>query len=198
MAYLGVLAGLMIGGIVLWGWYKLHRDLKQSGGSGPPASPKPRGGANPNALEEFIAAYRRGDVSVGNPDVTAASQTPAPPVAPAAPPSKRDPFLGPAVKLAYHLCKVTFKDHHVFAYVPLGALATNTSGEQALARSNVDLVVCNPSMSVMAAIDVIGPEARADDAAKSDYLRSLGIRYLRLAATSMPKPEELRALLYRM
>jgi hypothetical protein len=119
-------------------------------------------------------------------------------VAPAVTPSKRDPFLDPAVKLAYHLCKVTFKDHHVFAYVPLTALATGSSGEQALARSNVDLVVCNPSMCVVAVIDVVRPETRADDAAKSDYLRSLGIRYLRFSANSMPKPEELRALLYRM
>src|SRR6185436_18762298 len=104
MAYMGVVAGLVIGGIVLWGWYKLHRDLKQSGGSGPQASPKPRGGAGPNALEEFIAAYRRGEVSVGNPGVTAPSQAPARAVAPAVTPSRRDPFLGPALKLAYHLC----------------------------------------------------------------------------------------------
>jgi hypothetical protein len=31
-----------------------------------------------------------------------------------------------------------------------------------------------------------------------DYLRSLGIRYLRLSPKTLPKPEEIRALLYRM
>jgi len=60
------------------------------------------------------------------------------------------------------------------------------------------LSVCNPAMSVVAAIDVIGPDGRAPDARKADYLRSLGIRYLRLSAKSLPKPEEIQALLYRM
>jgi hypothetical protein len=50
----------------------------------------------------------------------------------------------------------------------------------------------------VAAIDVIGPDGRATDTLKVDYLRSLGIRYLRLSASSLPRPEDIQALLYRM
>lgn len=197
MAYVGVLAGLVIGGLVLWGWYKLHQDIKQGGSSGP-VSQKPRSAAGPNALEEFVAAYHRGEVSAGGIAVPAPSQAATPVAPPAAVPSKRDPFLGPAVKLAYYLCKTALKDHHVFAHIPLATLAANGISDAASARSNVDLVVCNPAMSIVAAIDVIGPEGRAPDAPKADYLRSLGVRYLRLSASSLPKPEEIQALLYRM
>ena len=193
MAYFGVLAGLAIAGIVLWGWYKLHQEIKRDAGP-EPASRKPRSDAGPNALEQFIAAYRRGEVSAASPQPTAPPQA----AAPASAPSKRDPFLGPAEKLAYYLCKTALKDHHVFAHVPLGMLSGDSKSDQALARGSVDLVVCNPAMTVVAAIDVIGPEGRAADAAKSDYLRSLGIRYLRWSARSPPKPEEVRALVYRM
>jgi hypothetical protein len=197
MTYFGVLLGLAIGGIVLWGWYKLHQDIKQDGNFGP-VSQKPRSGTGPNALEEFIAAYRRGEVSAAGPELTAPSQASASDVAPAAVPTKRDPFLAPAEKLAYYLCKTALKDHHVFVHVPLATLSANGMSDQAGALGSVDLVVCNPAMSVVAAIDVIGPGGRAPDAAKSDYLRSLGIRYLRWSASSPPKPQELHALLYRM
>lgn len=105
MAYFGVFAGFTIGGIVLWVWYRLHKDISQNGNPGP--------------------APRK-------------------------------------------------------------------------ARSRVNLLICNPAISIVAAIDVIGPEGRAPDAPKSDYLRSLGIRYLRLSASSRPRPEDIQVLLYRM
>ncbi|MEK6211653.1 MAG: DUF2726 domain-containing protein [Pseudomonadota bacterium] len=199
MAYFGVLAGLVIGGLVLLVWYKRHKDIAQEGNSGFPTSRKARSGDGPNSLEEFIAAYRRGEVPAGGTAVPAPSEATAPDAPPvAAAPSKRDPFLGSAVKLAYYLCKTGLKDHHVFAHVQLATLAANSASDAALARGSVDLVVCNPAMSVVAAIDVIGPEVHAPDATKADYLRSLGIRYLRLSAKTLPKPEEIRALLYRM
>jgi hypothetical protein len=194
MAYFGVLAGLAIGGLVLWGWYKLHRDISQ-GGNSRPVSQKPRSGAGPNALEQFIAAYQRGEVSAG-PELTAPSQAAAPYVASAAA-SRRDPFLTPAEKQAYDLCKTALKDHHVFAHVALATLSANGISDQALAPGSVDLVVCNPAMTVVAAIDVVGPEGRAADASRNDHLRALGVRHLRLHASSLPKPEELQALLYR-
>jgi hypothetical protein len=67
-----------------------------------------------------------------------------------------------------------------------------------LAESEISLLVCNAGMSIVAAIDVIGTEPASTDAAKAETLRSLGIRYLRLSPKSLPKPEEIRTLLYRM
>src|SRR6266850_638941 len=197
MAYLGVLAVLVIGGIGLFVWYRMYQNIVQSGSPDSLSSRKPRGGVN-NSLEEFIAAYRHGKVAA-NGVVVSAPTTAATPDAPAVTvPVRRDHFLSGAVKLAFFVCKAGLKDHHVFAHVQLAALAADSASDAALARGSVDLVVCNPAMSVVAAIDVIGPEGRAPDATKGDYLRSLGIRYLRLSAKTLPKPEEIRALLYRM
>jgi len=197
MAYLGVLAVLVIGGIALFVWYRMYQNIVQSGSPDSLSSRKPRGGVN-NSLEEFIAAYRHGKVAA-NGVVVSAPTTAATPDAPAVTvPVRRDHFLSGAVKLAFFVCKAGLKDHHVFAHVQLAALAADSASDAALARGSVDLVVCNPAMSVVAAIDVIGPEGHTSDATKADYLRSLGIRYLRLSAKTLPKPEEIRALLYRM
>ena len=197
MAYIGVLAALVIGGIALFVWYKLHQSTVQSDSLDSTSSRKSRGGDN-KSLEAFIAAYRSGAVA---PDgAIATAQVPAAtPDAPAVTvPVRRDQFLGGAVKLAYFLCKSGLKDHHVFAHVQLATLSATGVSEAALARTSVDLLVCNSEMSAVAAIDVIGPEGCAPDTLKVDYLRSLGIRYLRLSAKTLPKPEEIRALLYRM
>ena len=197
MAYLGVLAVLVIGGIGLFVWYRMYQNIVQSGSPDSLSSRKPRGGVN-NSLEEFIAAYRHGKVAA-NGVVVSAPTTAATPDAPAVTvPVRRDHFLSGAVKLAFFVCKAGLKDHHVFAHVQLAALAADSASDAALARGSVDLVVCNPAMSVVAAIDVIGPEGHTSDATKADYLRSLGIRYLRLSAKALPKPAEIRALLYRI
>lgn len=198
MGFFAAFAAFVIGGIALVVWYALHQKIVQDRDPGFPTSRKAGNGGGPNALEEFIAAYRRGEVPAGGTAAPARSQAAAPNVSPTAPPSRRDPFLGSAVKLAYFLCKTGLRDHHVFANVQLATLAANGASDVAMARGSVDLVVCNPAMSVVAAIDVIGPEGNAPDAAKADYLRSLGIRYLRLSARSLPKPEEIQALLYRI
>lgn len=197
MAYFGVIAGFVIGGIVLWVWYRLHKEISETGNHGP-APRKARNRDGSNSLEEFVAAYRRGEVPAGDTIVTAPSQAAAPEAPPVRAPTKRDPFLDPAVRLVFYLCKTGLRDHHVFAHVPLATLSATGAEDIALARGSVDLLVCNREISIVAAIDVIGPEGRAPDAPKADYLRSLGIRYLRLSASSLPRPEDIQALLYRM
>ena len=197
MAYLGVLAALVIGGIALLVWYKLYQKFVESDRLDSPSSRKSRGGDN-KSLEAFIAAYRSGAVA---PDgAIATAQVPAAtPDAPAVTvPVRRDHFLSGAVKLAFFLCKSGLKDHHVFAHVQLATLSATAVSDAALARASIDLLVCNAEMSAVAAIDLIGPEGHATDTVKVDYLRSLGIRYLRLSAKTLPKPDEIRALLYRM
>jgi hypothetical protein len=197
MAYLGVLAALVIGVIVLFVWFMLHQGIVQSNSLDSLSSRKSRG-AGPNSLEEFIAAYRGGKIAADGAVATTQASAATPDAPAVTVPVRRDPFLGPAVKLGYYVCKTGLKDHHVFVHVQLAALAANSASDAALARGSVDLVVCNPAMSVVAAIDMIGPEGHTSDATKADYLRSLDIRYLRLSAKTLPKPEEIRALLYRM
>lgn len=196
MAYLGVLAALVIGGIAVFAWYRMYQNIVQNGSADVPSSRKSRGGVN-NSLEEFIAAYRQGNVTADG----AAASAPTAAATPGAPavtvPVRRDHFLSGAVKLAFFVCKSGLKDHHVFAHVQLATLSATGVSDAALARASIDLLVCNAEMSPVAAIDVIGVEARATDTPKIDYLRSLGIRYLRLSAKTLPKPGEIRALLYR-
>jgi hypothetical protein len=121
------------------------------------------------------------------------------PSAPAAAgPARRDAFISGSTKLAYLACKTGLRDHHIFAHVPLSALSSGDVIDPALARAGVDLLICNAAMSAVAAIDLIDSGAGAANAAKSDYLKILGIRYLRLSAKSLPRPDELHALLYKM
>jgi hypothetical protein len=125
MAYIGVLAALVIGGIALLVWYKLYQKFVESDRLDSPSSRKSRGGDN-KSLEAFIAAYRSGAVAPDGGIATA--QVPAAtPDAPALTvPVRRDQFLGGAVKLAYFLCKSGLKDHHVFAHVQLATLSATT------------------------------------------------------------------------
>ena len=196
MKILGVLFGLVVLAAVLVFWYRTYKSIKDdantplSSGSAKSAS---------NSLEEFIASYKRGDAIAASPAAPAAariSQAPAAigATAPAAP-VKRDAFVSGSAKLAYLACKAGLRDHHVFAHVPLSALSM---GGVNIPASTVDLLICNAAMAAVAAIDLTDMEGAAHGAAKSEYLKALGIRYLRLSAKSLPRPDELHALLYKM
>lgn len=213
MKIAGALFGLLVLAVVFVVWFRAYKSIK--GDDKPPLSMGSRKpGKENNSLEEFIAAYKRGDVAVGNNAPTAAVPSPAPPrspspalgaasvVAPTAP-VKRDAFVSGSTKLAYLACKTGLRDHHIFAHVPLAALSTGGAIDPALARTGVDLLICNAAMSAVAAIDLIDSGLidatnGATNAAKTDYLRALGIRYLRLSAKSLPRPDELHAMLYKM
>ena len=206
MKIAGALFGLVVLAVVFVVWFRAYKSIK--GDDKPPLSMGSRKpGKENNSLEEFLAAYKRGEVAVGNSAPTAAVPSPAPPRSPAlgaasvvAPtaPVKRDAFVSGSTKLAYLACKTGLRDHHIFAHVPLSALSTDGAIDPALARTGVDLLICNAAMSAVAAIDLIDAGNGTTNAAKTDYLRALGIRYLRLSAKSLPRPDELHALLYKM
>ena len=125
------------------------------------------------------------------------------PAATQAAPAKREAFVSGSTKLAYLACKAGLRDHHIFAHVPLSALSTDAAIDPALARTGVDLLICNAAMSAVAAIDLIDSSLidagnGAVNAAKAHYLKALGVRYLRLSAKSLPRPDELHAMLYKM
>ena len=216
MKIAGALLGLLIMAAVFVVWYRAHKSIK--GDDGPLfAIDKRKPKKDNNSLDEFVAAYKRGEVAPGNgmpaavkpatavPSIPAAvkpaTAIPAAPVAAA--PARRDAFISGSTKLAYLACKTGLRDHHIFAHVPLSALSSGGVIDPALARAGVDLLICNAAMSAVAAIDLIDSglidaSTGAANAAKSDYLKALGIRYLRLSAKSLPRPDELHALLYKM
>ncbi|MBI3529175.1 MAG: DUF2726 domain-containing protein [Betaproteobacteria bacterium] len=204
MKIVGALFGLLILAVVFVLWLRTYKSIK--GDDGPLFSlgnRKPR--KENNSLDEFLAAYKRGEVPMGNSAsipvnaATKPSRTPLPaPAAAQTAPIKRDAFVSGSTKLAYLACKTGLRDHHIFAHVSLSALSTGGMVDPVLARTGVDLLICNANMSAVAVIDLIDAGNSAADAAKADYLKALGIRYLRLSAKSLPRPDELHALLYKM
>jgi hypothetical protein len=198
-----ILGFVLIAGLFVF-WIRTYKSIKGEASSGLFGSAGSGDGKKTESLEAFIAAYRRGEVKVDPAMPPGPAATP--PSAPAAPtpaprtlaPAKREPFLSGQVKLGYYLCKSGLRDHHVFVHVQIGTLYSAGTPDPAISRTTVDLLVCNAQMSAVAAIDLFVPGAPQPDPAKSDSLKSLGIRYLRLSTKSLPKPEELHALLYRM
>ncbi|HUF21941.1 MAG TPA: hypothetical protein VMP00_14465 [Burkholderiales bacterium] len=188
--FLGVIGVLILcGALVIWFLY--FRRIQEDAGL--VELPKKK---NPgtNDLEQFIAAYRSGQVTAA--DLKAEQPSPAPlpalqpapqPVATAAPAAAQTAFLRPEVKVGYLSLRACLRDHHVFAHVRLADLG------RGLASGRIDLLVCNSRFEPIAAIDVVRNEPEAD-AGKLTFLRNAGLRYLRLPAARMPKPDELRGL----
>ena len=202
------LLGFLILAVVFVVWFRAYRTIK---GDDDPLLKKGQRKAKQdnNSLEDFIASYKRGEAvaNPGPPLVTTAKPSSTPPTvaAPAPVPAavqtmavKREAFVAGATKLVYLSCKAGLRDHHTFAHVSLSTLSTGGAIDPALARTSIDLLICNAAMSPVAAIDVIDAGSGAANVAKSDHLKALGIRYLRLSAKSLPRPNEFHALLYKM
>jgi hypothetical protein len=205
MKIVGAIFGFLALAAVFVVWVRIYKSIKGDDSplfSWSKRSPK----QEENSLEEFIASYKRGAVAAGGSmPVTAKSPSAVPPspmapspVVPTTAPVKRDAFISGSVKLAYLTCKAGLRDHHVFAHVQLSVLSTGGSIDPALARGGIDLLICNAALSAVAAIDLVDAGTDSTHAAKMDHLKALGIRYLRLSAKSLPRPDELHALLYKM
>lgn len=212
MNFLGLLLGVTFGALALVVWFKWHKRM--TGGDSPGSGGK-QDKAQAESLEAFIAAYRRGDGPANAPATPAAparspatvavaaaplaKTNPAAPMAPAAAETvaKREAFLTGAGKVVYLACRSGLRDHHCFAHVRLQSLCTGKL-DPVLQSAYVDLLVCNAAMAIVAAIDIAGTEPVASDAAKAECLRGLGIRHLKVSPKALPKPEDIRTLLYRM
>lgn len=190
-------------------WYLVSRYLRT-------ASSLDSGKSSASELEAFIAAYRSGRVDPNSlqveaqngesvqssPSQEAAPTTPAvapavtmaaPAVAASAPVAAGPPasraLLRPEVKLAYLSLRAGLRDHHVFPNIPLSDLAEGNM------PGRTDLVVCAASFEIVAAIDVsTGPSA--SEPGREEFLRAAGIRHLHINVKAMPRPGELRGLLY--
>jgi hypothetical protein len=212
MSFLGIVLGMVVLIIVVVIWLKYYKQIKADAGETLLGSPIRMRKGDPASLEEFVAAYRRGEVAPpsGITPAPTAPKIPVPSVSPPAPASTaqapmantplqvRNPFLSAEVRLAYLLCRTGLRDHHVFPNLPLATLCVQGSIDASLSRASVDLLICNPQMAPIAAIDMVGAQTPAPESAKVELLKSLGLRYLRLSAKSLPKPEAMHALLYKM
>jgi hypothetical protein len=223
MKIVGALFGFLILAVVFVVWFRAYKSIK---GDESLLLPNAKTAKQTNSLDEFIAQYKRGEVSLdkspvtggnsagnaaakeGTSNATTQARTPAPAAlatsttsrtvtAGTAPAVKHDAFVSGATKLVYLACKAGLRDHHVFAHVQLSALAGGAM-DPTLATSGIDLLICNAALSAVAAVDIIDTGAGPATPVKSDYLKGLGIRYLRLSAKSVPRPQEWHALLYKM
>jgi hypothetical protein len=120
-----------------------------------------------------------------------------------APPRER--FLGQSETLIYYLLKTGIPDHEVFANATLasvvGAPGNGRDREQQVRRLSqyqLDFVICDKSMRVVAVVDVesaAGAGTAGDQSFKSDILRRAGIRVVRVNPAAPPRRERIRALI---
>ncbi len=216
----GFFAVALLAGAI-YGWVVLQRKFR---GEEAPARRRKRGKRDEegdNELEAFISAYREGKIdpmllATGDDGVDAAlasvrpsaatadettpaaaaalaamgapaAAAPAPASAPA--PTAPATLLRPDVKLAYLTFRSGLRDHHVFPNVRLGDLGFG------VAVGTVDLLVCDSEFKYVAAVDVYTGE-KPDDRPKSMFLSRAGINHLILSIKAMPRPAQLRELIY--
>lgn len=173
------------------------------------------------AAQQRFAELMRGQGSASGqpasaPAPTASATAPVPvshavPAAPAAAPAAaaaavtaRERFLGQHETLLYLLLKTGLPDHEIFANVSLAAIvalpASGGEREQQLRRLapyQLDFVVCDKSMRVIAAVDIEtagGADAAGIQQFKADYLKRAGIRLVRVNPAAMPKRDQVRTL----
>ncbi|MGD8476061.1 MAG: hypothetical protein PVI98_02855 [Burkholderiales bacterium] len=214
----GIAAVVLLAGAI-YGWFVLQRKFRgDDEDTGKSKRGRRRNDDDDNELEAFITAYREGKVDptmvtdgeeslpVAGQPLPAAAQSVAPaaaaatgvaagaapastPAVPKPAPSGPGTLLRPEVKLAYLSFRTGLRDHHVFPNVRLGDLGFG------LSVGTVDLLVCDSSFKYVAAIDVYTGE-KPEDAPKSLFLERAGIKHLKFSSKAMPKPAQLRELIY--
>jgi len=125
------------------------------------------------------------------------------PAASAAPPAAAQRFLGEAESQLYYLLKSGLQDFEIFAGVSLGRVV-GSAGDgreqqlRRLAQDQLDFVICDKSMQVVAVVEVeaaAGAGAAGDQRFKSDLLKQAGIRLVRINPAALPQREQIRTLI---
>jgi len=195
---------IIIGVLVLV--FRFQKQFKGESGSGKRSGKEERMGNT--ELEEFVASYRRDKVAGGTqataPVPVQQSQASAPQAVAAVPPAttaaawkSRQTFLAGGAKLGFLVLKAGLPDHHVFANTRLGEVVEVPLGN-AMVNLRIDLLVCNKDLAIVAAVDVpVGPEGDTPmEREKEQRLRAAGIRYFRFAPRALPKPGDVRRVIY--
>jgi len=192
-----------------------------SGGEGG----KKKASSDASELEQFVAAYRREKMLAGNHSATsgsaaaAPSSTPGtqstsvtpgtsgtPATAPAVqtPVKVREVFLAGPAKILFLVLRAGLPDHHIFAHtrladvLQLSGQPTTPQARAHFAQGRIDFVVCNKNLSIVALIDLVDG-ARSDDALKralEPQFATGGVRYMRVASNAIPKPVDVRQMVY--
>ena len=155
-------------------------------------------------LETRTAAKPAADTPPANIPATAGNvPAQAQPIA-ATGPSGKERFLGKAETLVYYLLKTGIPDHEVFANVTFAAVLRQGDGginqEQQLRRYSqlhLDFVICDKSMRIVAVVDVESPggtDTAGTQRFKSETLKAAKVRLVVVDPNSMPRREEIRAL----
>ena len=219
MTWLNGLIGVALLAATIVGFVIVQRKIK--GDDTPVFGARKRSNTEDDSeIEAFIAAYHSGkvdpsDLLSGDKDVlqvvpAGTSDAESGPVTTAAPLVTTKPapttvqaaavnsgetgsastFLRPEVKLAYLTFRSGLRDHHIFANALLRDLGFGTA-----AVGKVDLLVCDSSFKYVALVDVY-TDGPVEDIPKSVFLSRTGVRHLSLSSKAMPKPGDLRDLIY--
>jgi hypothetical protein len=134
------------------------------------------------------------------PEAAAAEPVPeAPPIAYKA----NERMLSQPETLLYLLLRSGIPDHEIFPKLSLAAVVvapgTGYDREQQvrrLSRHQLDFVVCDKAMRVVAAVQLaaVGPEAVVAQRIREECLGSAGIRVVTIDPAGLPKRSEIRAL----
>jgi hypothetical protein len=155
-------------------------------------------------LREQASASGRPVAPAAAPALAQAPLSHATPAAAAAAVAARERFLGQHETLLYLVLKTGLPDHEIFANVSLAAvvaLPANSSERELqlrrLAPYQLDFVVCDKNMHVIAAVDIEsagGADAAGIQQFKADYLKRAGIRLVRVNPAAMPRRDQVRGL----
>jgi hypothetical protein len=203
---------LLLGAVLLIGtmvaMYRIQRRIKgESGGSVVGGGErKKKEQASPADLEQFVAAYRREKAAAGSSASIASPPAPVAVTAPTAqaPVKAREVFLAGAGKVLFLVLRAGLPDHHIFANtrladaIQLAGQPTTPQARAQFAQARIDFVVCNKELAIVALIDLV-EGARSDDALKralEPQFSNGRVHYLRVAANAIPKPADVRQLVY--
>lgn len=119
-------------------------------------------------------------------------------------PGVRERFLGPPATLAYYLLKTGLPDCEIFANVSLSAVVGASGGDREreqllrrLSQYQLDFVVCDKNMRIVAAVDVETPggaDAAGARQFKADCLKQAGVRLVRINPAALPRRDQIRGL----
>ena len=212
-----MLIKLTIAGVIviaaLVGLARFHRYLRGEGGGLFSARKAREAKSDATELEAYVRRLSARSKAAGGNPVASPAQAPVPAsplvaapaqVAAHLPAKAPGAFLHGPAKVLYLVLKASLPDHHVFVYTrltdvikPIGKPMT-PQGRAQFAQSRMDFVVCNQALNVVALLD-ISDGTRPDDPMKQHLqpqLAAAGIRYVRVAPTALPKPAEVRTLIF--
>lgn len=125
-----------------------------------------------------------------------------PAAAPALRIGRHERFLSQPETLMYYLLKAALADHEVFPRVSLASVIETPENpfppEQSArrpAQDNLDFVVCNKSLRVVAVVQLHGPPAGPWADLVSRRLNAAGIKVVRVDPTALPRREQVRSLI---